>query len=61
MSDNPYLTAVIGAFQTLVHSNYAVLVLLGFVAVVVGSTIAFKEGSRVSRAEENAAIELLRR
>lgn len=61
MSDNPYITAVVGALQTLVHSSYAGLILLGFVAVVIGSTIAFRDGSRISRAEEQAALELLRR
>lgn len=61
MSDNPYFAAVVGALQTMVHSSYAALILLGFVAVIVGSAIAFRDGSRVRRAEEYAQIELLRR
>lgn len=61
MSDNPYFTAVVGAFQTLVQSQYAALILLGFVALIVASTIAFRDGSRISRAEEQHALELLRR
>ncbi len=61
MSDNPYLTAVVGALQAMVHSSYAGFILLGFVAIFLGSAIAFRDGSRVQRAEEHAELERLRR
>jgi hypothetical protein len=61
MSDNPYVAAVMGALQTMVHSSNAGFILLGFVCVFLGSAIAFREGSRVQRAEQHAEIERLRR
>ena len=61
MSNSPYVTAVVGAFQALVHSSSVGWILLGFLAVAIGSAIAFRDGSRVQNAEEQAALELLRR
>ena len=61
MSDSPFVTAVVGAFHELVHSSYVGWILVGIIAVAIGSAIAAHDGSRVRRAEEQAAWELLRR
>ena len=61
MSANPFLTAVVGAFHELAHTTYLGWILLCIIAVAIGSVIAFRDGGRVQRAEEQARIELLRR
>jgi len=61
MSSSPYMTAIVGAFQVIVHSSYVGWVLLSIIALAIASAIAFHDGSRVRRAEEQAALELLRR
>jgi hypothetical protein len=55
------MTAIVGAFQVIVHSSYVGWVLLSIIALAIASAIAFHDGSRVRRAEEQAALELLRR
>ena len=61
MSDSPYVTAVVGAVQELAHSSYAGWVLLSVILLAIASAIAHHDGSRVRRADEHAALELLRR
>ena len=61
MTDSPYAAAVLGAIQTLAHSSNAGWILLCVVAIAIASAIAHHDGSRVRRAEQHAALELLRR
>ena len=61
MSNTPYASAVVGALEAIVNSSYAGWVLLGVIGLAVASTIAHHDGSRVRRAEEHHALELLRR
>lgn len=61
MSHSPYVTEIVGVFHALVHSSYAGWILLCIGAIVTAVAIAYHDGSRVHRAEQNAALELLRR
>ena len=61
MSHNPYSSAVVGAWDVMVHSSYSGWILLCDAALTTACIIAFRDDSRVRQAEKFAAIERLRR
>lgn len=61
VSESPYSAEVVGVFQALAHSSYAGWIGFCILALMLASAIAFHDGSRVRRAEQQAALELLRR
>jgi hypothetical protein len=61
MSKSPYLSEIVGVWHALKNSTYAGWILLCVLALIIAVAIAYKDGSREHRAQQNAALERLRR
>lgn len=61
MHGNPYWVTIVGALRTIVESGSLGWALLVIALVGLGSSLSYHDTGRIQRAEQNRALEYLRR